>query len=55
MYKLSISGLIMVFLAACAAKPTNPGAERIFVSNEEPAPDCIFMGEVQGSQGNFSG
>ena len=53
MYKLIVSGLIIVFLAACAAKPTNPGAERIFVSNEEPPPDCIFMGEVQGSQGNF--
>ena len=53
MYKLTISGLIILFLAACAAKPTNPGAERVFVSNEDPPPDCIFMGEVQGSQGNF--
>jgi len=53
MYKLIIFGSIIVLLAACAAKPVNPGAERIFVSHEEPPPDCVFVGEVQGSQGNF--
>jgi hypothetical protein len=52
MYKLVILALI-VFLPACASKPTYPGAERIFVSQQEPPPDCRFVGEVQGSQGNF--
>jgi hypothetical protein len=53
MYKLIISGSIIALLSACVAKPVNPGAERIFVSHEEPPPDCVFVGEVQGSQGNF--
>ena len=52
MYKLSILALI-VFLPACASKPTLPGAERIFVSHQDPPPGCHFVGEVQGSQGNF--
>lgn len=52
MYRLIIS-ISAVLLSACAAKPTHPGAERIYVSNVAPPPDCIFVGEVQGSQGNF--
>ena len=42
-----------IFLAACAAKPVSPGAERVYVSNEKPPAGCVFAGEVQGSQGNF--
>ena len=52
MYKFIILALI-VFLPACASKPAIPGADRIFVSYKEPPPDCRFVGEVQGSQGNF--
>lgn len=52
MNKLIIATLIFL-IAACAAKPINPGAERIFVSLNPPPPDCQFLGEVYGSQGNF--
>ena len=43
----------VTFLAACAAKQASPGAERVFVSEDPPAAGCRFVGEVQGSQGNF--
>ena len=43
----------LLFLAGCAAKPVSPGAERIFVSEKPAPPGCMFLGEVQGSQGNF--
>jgi hypothetical protein len=43
----------IAFLAACAAKQASPGAEKVFVSEEPPPTDCRFVGEVQGSQGNF--
>ena len=44
---------LSITLAACAAKPVNPGAERIFVSHQKPPAGCVFLGEVRGSQGNF--
>jgi len=43
----------IVFLAACAAKQASPGADRVFVSEEPPPASCRYVGEVQGSQGNF--
>ncbi len=43
----------IAFLTACAAKQSSPGAERIFVSEDPPPKGCRFVGEVQGSQGNF--
>ena len=43
----------VVFLAACAAKPASPGAERLYLSDDKPPAGCVFVGEVQGSQGNF--
>ena len=43
----------IVFLSACAAKQASPGAEKVFVSDLPPPTDCRFVGEVQGSQGNF--
>ena len=43
----------IAFLSACAAKQASPGAERIFVSENPPPAGCVYMGEVQGSQGNF--
>ncbi len=45
--------LSITFLAACAAKQASPGAEKIYVSEEPPPPGCVFVGEVQGTQGNF--
>ena len=49
---LLISSMTLL-LANCAAKQVNPGAERIFVSNQEPPPSCWYLGEVHGTQGNF--
>lgn len=43
----------IVFLSGCAAKQASPGAERVYVSQEKPPTGCVYMGEVQGSQGNF--
>ena len=40
-------------LAACAAKPLDPGAERVMLSNSEPSDHCDFLGEVIGGQGNW--
>ena len=48
-----ITLIALFLLSACASKPVIPGAERIFVSQQEPPPECVFVGEVQGSQGNF--
>jgi len=45
--------IFAVFLSACAAKQASPGADRIMVSEEPPSVKCRFVGEVQGSQGNF--
>jgi len=52
MNKLIILASI-VFLFGCAAKQASPGAERIFISDMAPPTDCRFVGEVQGTQGNF--
>lgn len=47
---------LAAFVAACAAIPINPGAERIRVTNSEPGKECKFLGDVTGSQGNsFTG
>jgi len=52
MNKLIITTSI-VFLCGCAAKQASPGAERVFLSDSPPPTDCEFVGEVQGTQGNF--
>ena len=51
--KKTLTILSALALSACAAKPMNTGAEKIFVSENPPPPGCTFVGEVQGSQGNF--
>ena len=51
--KILIILFSLVFLSACAAKQASPGAERVFVSDQPPPAGCHYMGEVQGSQGNF--
>ena len=43
----------LVLLSACAAKPVLTGAEKIYVSEFPPPKGCLFVGEVQGSQGNL--
>ena len=49
----SITLISLFLLSACAAKPVSVGAERVFVSQQKPPPECQFVGEVQGTQGNF--
>ena len=43
-----------VSFAGCAAHPLQaPDAGRILVTKHQPSPQCEFLGEVRGSQGNF--
>lgn len=42
-----------LLLAGCAASPLMPGGEAILLSKEPAHADCVFLGEVQGTQGNF--
>jgi len=52
---LTSSRLILpiCLLAGCAASPLTPGSETILLSKEPAHPECVFLGEVQGEQGNF--
>lgn len=43
----------LCLLAACAVKPLIPGGATILLSKEPAPPECVFLGEVQGAQGNF--
>ena len=40
-------------LAGCAASPLMPGGDTILLSKEAAPEACEFLGEVQGTQGNF--
>lgn len=40
-------------LASCAASPLMPGGDTILLSKEGAPEACEFLGEVQGTQGNF--
>jgi len=43
-----------LLLAGCAAAPLQtPDAAYVLVTRNAPAPECRFIGEVVGSQGNF--
>jgi hypothetical protein len=42
-----------LLLSACAANPLDSGADKIIVSGDKPAKGCRFIGQVNGSQGNF--
>jgi hypothetical protein len=54
MLKLSLKGgLPLLVLAGCAASPLVPDGEAVLVSKEPAPAGCEFLGEVQGSQGNF--
>lgn len=45
--------LPLCLLTACAASPLMPGGETILLSKEAAPEGCEFIGEVQGTQGNF--
>ena len=40
-------------LAGCAASPLMPGGADVLLSKEPAHAECVFLGEVQGTQGNF--
>jgi len=45
--------LPLFLLTGCAASPLMPGGDSIFLSKEAAPEGCQFLGEVQGTQGNF--
>lgn len=45
--------LLAAVLSGCAAAPAVPGSRSIVLSKEIAPSGCIWLGEVQGSQGNF--
>ena len=44
---------LVIVICGCAAKPLAPGAEKVFLSNDKPSAECEYLGEVNGSQGNY--
>ncbi|MGE7085505.1 DUF4156 domain-containing protein [Achromobacter xylosoxidans] len=40
-------------LAACAPIALTPGAASVRITHNEPGKECVFPGDVTGSQGNF--
>ena len=40
-------------LAGCAASPLMPGGETVLLSKEPAHAECVFLGEVQGTQGDL--
>jgi hypothetical protein len=53
MIRIFLPILFAASLSGCAAKALQPGAEKVFLSNEKPEASCEFMGEVIGGQGNW--
>jgi len=54
MTRLSLKAIPPIFLlAGCAASPLIPGGETVLLSKEAAPEECVFLGEVQGTQGNF--
>ena len=50
----SLKAILPFFLlAGCAASPLVPGGNTILLSKEAAPEVCEFLGEVQGTQGNF--
>jgi len=45
--------LPVCLLAGCAASPLTTGGDAILLSKESAPEVCEFLGEVQGTQGNF--
>ncbi len=54
MTRTSVNTILPLFLlTGCAASPLLPGGETIVLSKEAAPEGCVFLGEVQGTQGNF--
>jgi len=54
MTKPSLKAILPLYLlGGCAASPLMPGGDTILLSKEAAPEVCEFLGEVQGSQGNF--
>lgn len=52
--KTSLIVLILISVAGCAAAPLqSQSAASVLVTRNAPSPECAFVGEVLGSQGNF--
>ena len=45
--------LPLFLLTGCAASPLTPGGDSVLLSKEAAPEGCQFLGEVQGTQGNF--
>lgn len=46
--------LLVVSLVGCAAAPLEqPAAANVIITRNAPSDDCVYVGEVLGSQGNF--
>ena len=43
----------LTLMAGCSAIPTNPGAETVRLTHNEPGKECKFLGDVTGNQGDF--
>jgi len=46
-------GLLAAALCGCAAAPSIPGSDSIVLSKDVAPAACVWLGEVQGAQGNF--
>lgn len=46
--------LSALMLTACSANSLQHGAEGVRVTHNEPDTSCTYLGDVTGSQGNFS-
>jgi hypothetical protein len=54
MTRQSLNAILPFFLlAGCAASPLMPGGETVLLSKEPAHAECVFLGEVQGTQGDF--
>ncbi|GBL05899.1 DUF4156 domain-containing protein [Glaciecola sp. KUL10] len=47
---IAISALSLV---ACASKPLDPEAKLVRLTTVEPGPECEYLGDVTGNQGDF--
>ncbi|WDE05989.1 DUF4156 domain-containing protein [Thalassomonas viridans] len=45
--------IAVTVLAGCSAKPQNTGSSHILLTSHKAAPNCQFLGEVRGTQGNL--
>jgi len=45
--------LPLYLLGGCAASLLMPGGATVLLSNEAAPETCVFLAEVQGTQGNF--